>query len=58
MTNNFTWHNIKDNPNDIPQKVDWYCCKIKSSDDFCTVFGSSEITSDKYDAWKELTLSF
>lgn len=58
MTNNSTWHNIKDNPNDIPKKVDWYCCKIKSSDNLRMVFGYSEITPDEYDAWLKIDCPF
>ena len=45
------WHNLKENPNDKPTKVGWYCCKISSSDDLKMVFGQSEVMSGRYDAW-------
>lgn len=45
------WHNLKENPNDKPTKVGWYCCKISSSDDLKMVFGQSEVMSGMYDAW-------
>jgi len=48
------WHNLMENPNDIPKKTKWYCCKIKSSDDLRMVFGNKGINSDRYDAWSEI----
>ena len=45
------WHNLRENPNDKPTKVGWYCCKISSSDDLKMVFGQSEVMSGMYDAW-------
>lgn len=45
------WHNMKDNPSDVPNKTAWYVVKIKSSDDLQIVYGFETVTSDKYDAW-------
>lgn len=45
------WHNLKENPDDKPTKLGWYCCKISSSDDLKMVFGQSEVMSGMYDAW-------
>ena len=50
--NNYSvWHNLKDNPNDKPNRIGWYCCKISSSNDLEMVFGQSEVVSGRYDAW-------
>ena len=45
------WHNIKENPNDLPTRTSWYVVKIKGSDDLKTIYGYQQITVDKYDAW-------
>ena len=45
------WHNIKENPQDLPNKTAWYVVKIKSSDNLRIVFGYEKITADHYDAW-------
>lgn len=45
------WHNIKENPQDLPNKTAWYVVKIKSSDNLRIVFGYEKITAEHYDAW-------
>lgn len=45
------WHNLKEDPNDLPTKNAWYVVKIKSSDDLTIVYGHENVTTNKYDAW-------
>lgn len=48
------WHDMRENPNDLPTKTRWYICKVKSSHDLRLVFGYEDVIADKFDAWLEV----
>lgn len=49
-----TWHDLLDNPNDIPNRGIWFVCKIKNSDDLKLVCGYENVSADHWDAWAEI----
>ena len=48
------WHNLKEDPNDLPKETGWYVCKVKGSDDLHLVYGYENVTLDRFDAWLEI----
>ena len=45
------WHNLKENPDELPTKTSWYVVKIKGSDDLGIVYGYETISAERYDSW-------
>lgn len=52
------WHNLKEDPNDLPTKTGWYVGKVASSHDLRMVYGHENVTSDNFDAWIEVRCPF
>lgn len=48
------WHNLKEDPNDLPKETGWYVCKVKGSDNLHLVYGYENVTIDRFDAWLEI----
>ena len=45
------WHNLTEDPNDLPKKTGWYVVKVKSSDDLHIIYGYESVSSEHFDAW-------
>lgn len=48
------WHDLRNNPDDLPKRVSWYIIKVKSSDDYRCIFGCNRDISKHADAWREI----
>lgn len=54
----YLWHNLKDNPDDLPTITSWYVVKVRSSDDLRIVYGYENVIPDKFDAWMKVDCPF